>query len=471
MNSKYTYLLKNVGLLTLSSFATKILTFLLVPLYTNVLSTTEYGTYDLFNTTISLLFPIFTLDIQEAVLRFCLDDNFDEKKVLHVASNFFWGSSFIIILIVSINCVGHFLPILEQYSIEFILMYMTTSLAGLITFYARGIGDIKDLSISSVIASTAIILCNLLFLLVFKLGVVGYFYATIIGNGIQAGFLLIKTHAILPFLIIKKDAQIEKSMIEYSTPMIANAISWWVNTASDRYVVTWLAGIAENGIYSVSYKIPSIISVLQSIFGQAWSISSVKEMDREDKSGFFINVYNLYNFMLVIVCSVLILIDKPLSKLLFAFDFYQAWKYVPFLLISTVFSGMAAFIGGLLAALKETKSFAKTSVITAILNTFGNVILVQLIGPIGAAISTALSYFLMWILRVKIINGYISLRINLTRDLLSYLILIIQATILILGESNCMVNAANLLSLICILLLYKNEIQSIFKKAIQLIRQ
>ena len=63
---RYKYLLKNIGLLTLSSFTTKLLSFFLVPLYTNVLSTTEYGTYDMFNTTIGVLLPILTLNIQES---------------------------------------------------------------------------------------------------------------------------------------------------------------------------------------------------------------------------------------------------------------------------------------------------------------------------------------------------------------------------------------------------------------------
>ena len=82
MKSKYKYLIKNMWLLTLSSFATRLLSFFLVPLYTSVLSTEEYGTYDLVNTTISLFFPILTLDIQEAVLRFSLDKDSNPKKVL-----------------------------------------------------------------------------------------------------------------------------------------------------------------------------------------------------------------------------------------------------------------------------------------------------------------------------------------------------------------------------------------------------
>lgn len=66
---KYKYLAKNIGLLAVSNFTTKILTFFLVPLYTAVLSTTDYGIYDLFFTTIGVLLPIVTLNIQEGVLR------------------------------------------------------------------------------------------------------------------------------------------------------------------------------------------------------------------------------------------------------------------------------------------------------------------------------------------------------------------------------------------------------------------
>ena len=96
---KYKYLIKNMGLLTLSSFATKLLSFFLVPLYTSVLSTGEYGTYDLFNTTIGLLFPILTLDIQEGVLRFALDKDNDNRDVFAIGGKMllgrFWYSDII----------------------------------------------------------------------------------------------------------------------------------------------------------------------------------------------------------------------------------------------------------------------------------------------------------------------------------------------------------------------------------------
>ena len=82
---RYRFLFKNVGLLALSSFTTKLLSFFLVPLYTNILTTTEYGTYDLFNTIIVVLLPILTLNIQEAAKQLnigemTLEDIVEELK-------------------------------------------------------------------------------------------------------------------------------------------------------------------------------------------------------------------------------------------------------------------------------------------------------------------------------------------------------------------------------------------------------
>ena len=73
MNNKYKYLGKNTMVFVISSFGTKFLSFLLVPLYTSVLSTEEYGVADLITTTATLMIFIFTINISSSVLRFTLD--------------------------------------------------------------------------------------------------------------------------------------------------------------------------------------------------------------------------------------------------------------------------------------------------------------------------------------------------------------------------------------------------------------
>ena len=343
-------------------------------------------------------------------------------------------------------------------------MYALMSLGGVLSYYARGAEKVKDLSFSSVVSSLVSILCNIYFLVVLDAGLLGYFYASIIGSAVQCAYLLVSTRPLKEHRLKRTDRQLEKDMVSYSSPMIANAISWWINNASDRYIVTWLCGVAANGVYAVSYKIPSIISVLQQIFGQAWTISAVKDFDKDDKDGFYIKVYDLYDAVLVLACSLLIFLDKPLAKFLFANDFYSAWTYAPFLMISTVFSGMAAFVGGLFSALKKSKSFAETSVASAAINTIGNLVLVPILGPFGASISTAVGYFVMLVMRLRTISKDVELAVNYKRDFLSYGLLVLQALLLCFDGITSAFSWYQLLFVVIEFFLFRKQIGSFVYK-------
>ena len=121
--NRYKYLFKNIGLLTLSNFATKLLSFFLVPLYTNILTTTEYGTYDLFNSTIGVLLPILTLNIQEAVLRFSIDKKKSRDPIVSISAKYLIISNVIVAMGLCGNKLLNFSPIINQYALLFFLMF------------------------------------------------------------------------------------------------------------------------------------------------------------------------------------------------------------------------------------------------------------------------------------------------------------------------------------------------------------
>lgn len=432
---KYKYFVKNVGLLAISQFGAKMLSFFLVPLYTNILTTEEYGTYDLFNTTVNLLLPILTVNIAESTLRFSIDKEIDRKGIFSISIKFVSIGSGIVVGLLLLNNFFHLIPIVNQYSIYFLLLFVVTALNGVVTYFARGIDKVADTSVSGIICSAVIIGLNILFLVSFKWGIIGYFLANILGLLAQTLYLIIriKMWRFFDLKIIKKSLQ--KEMVSYSKPIIANSIAWWVNNASDRYIVTWLCGVAENGIYSVGYKIPSILNILQSIFNQAWILSAVKDFDSEDEGSFFTQMYYIYNIGMVCVCSVLIILTRFLAKILYAKDFYLAWKFVPFLLISVVFGALSGYLGGIFSAVKDSKIYAKSSAIGAVVNIILNIILVKVFGAIGAAIATAISYWIVWIIRVYQSKKYMNIKYNLRRDYFVYILLVLQTILLLLEES------------------------------------
>lgn len=241
-----------MGLLTLSNFATKLLSFFLVPLYTSILSTAEYGEYDFISSTVGILVPILTINIYEAVLRYSMDKEAAPKDVFSIGLKFCLIGNSITILFLVVNHFFAISRIIDDLSIYFFLIFFTNSISGIISSMARGLDRIKEISIASVIGSIITITLNIVLLCVAKLGIDGYFIANIFGILSQMCFLFVcmKGWKYISFKHVEQKTN--KEMIHYSLPTIANAIAWWVNGLADRYVIIFFLGISANGVYSVA---------------------------------------------------------------------------------------------------------------------------------------------------------------------------------------------------------------------------
>ena len=362
-----------------------------------------------------------------------------------------------------VNAVLEISMLVKEYSIFFFLMFFAQSLSGVITYYIRGIDRIKDLSVSSVLVSAFTIGCNIIFLVVFRWGLTGYFLANIIGPLVQALYLIVRSGMIYDTDLRVDFSEEKKVMLEYCKPMTANSVAWWVNNTSDRYVVIFFCGLAENGIYSVATKIPSILNIFQSIFSQAWTLSAVKEFDPEDKNGFFANTYRAYNCLMVLICSVIIVGDKILAHFLYAKDFFVAWKYVPWLTIAIVFGSLSGYIGGFFSAVKNSKIFAQSTVIGAASNIVLNLIMTPLMGALGAAIATTVCYFVVWGIRYWQSKKFVKLKIDLRRDLITYVLLVLQSVVL-LFENGIVLYGIEAGLFLVIVVLYAGDLMAIIGK-------
>lgn len=465
--NRYKQLIKNMGLLTIGNFASKLLSFLLVPLYTNVLSTQEYGTFDLVVTTISLLLPILSGNIIEAVLRFPLDKQKDHEYVSNVYTV---GLRYTIIgcgiltILLGVNYTFNIFPAISQYGQYMLLVYIVQALNQLLISFARATDHVKEVSIAGVITSAVMIGLNLLFLLYFKWGLVGYFWAIIISNAVADLYYLIKLKTIQYVKLKLSDSRITREMLIYSFPMVFNTVGWWINNASDRYIVTWLCGVSANGIYSVAYKIPSILNVFHSIFMQAWILSAVQEYKSDGNTAFFRTIYNSYGGLMTILCSILIVFTKPIASVLFQKDFYQAWQYTPWLLIAVIFGTLSGVLGGVFSAEKDSKMFAVSTCIGAALNVILNIILIKPMGPLGAAIATAVSSYVVWFFRIRHTKKYINLKLELGRDHIIYGLLVTQSILLLSIENAIVYYIVNGMLFFFMIFLYKKEIYYIWSK-------
>lgn len=459
----YRYLIKNIGILTISNFATKFLSFFLIPLYTGILSTEEYGTFDLYSTTISLLYPILSICVSDSVIRFLLERNKDKESVISISAKYVIISIVSFLFLFSVNVITNAVPELNAYKILFILVYVVTVLNSWLSGVARGQERIKNISLASIISSIGTIFLNIIFLVWMKLGIVGYFGATILGTSMSIIYYVYVTDILGAIHMTTKDYNLDKEMRQYGTGLMVNSISWWVNNSLDKYMVLYMCGIAANGLISVAYKLPTVLSTIQNLFEQAWVLSAVKKYNKEDTDGFFVRTYNLYGFVMAVATSAIIMFTKILSALLFKKDFYEAWSMIPFFSIAVVFSAAAGFCGGVFAAQKRTDIISKTTFIGAIVNVILNAILIYSFGVIGGAVATMISNAVVMIVRLFYVKQQMNFQIRVVRDALTYSILLFQTLVLLICNSKIQY-VLQLLLLVLIVLLYNKEVLAVLKK-------
>lgn len=421
----------NTLLFTISNFGTKIISFLLVPLYTYVLSTTDYGNLDLVTTTVQLLVPIMTLNIQDAVLRFCLDKEYDSSQVAKVGIRVAGGASVLlgggVLLVYSLP----FFHLNIMYSVYLYLLFISNAFNNILSMYLKAVNKIKLLVVCGILNTLITCSLNILLLLVVKLGVLGYLIANISGTSI-AIIIMALGSGILKTCSVQVPKGMFRTMSLYSLPLVANSIAWWLNNASDRYILAFFCGAAVNGIYAVAYKIPTILSTVQSVFYNAWSISAITEFDEDDSDGFIGNVYMTYSCVSVVGCSILLLCNVSLAKMLYAKEFFNAWQYVPPLLVGTVFNGIALFEGCIFTAVKNTKAVSSTTILGAVVNTVCNFALIPFIGALGASIATMIGYIAIWIIRTIQMRKIVRIKADWMAQIIGFIFLILQCIIALL---------------------------------------
>ena len=463
MNTDYKYLFKNIGLLTISNFTSKILTFLLVPLYTNVLTTEEYGTYDFYVVTALLLVPLLSVDIVDSILRFSLDKSNSAKEVFSIGFRIELLAIVFCAILIIVNYNFGIIEILNEYPVIFVFYYASIIFSDMMMQFTRGIDKVKETAVAGIINSVTNISLNIYLLLFMHLGLYGFFYASIISMITSAIYLFVSIKAWKYISLTYINKQLRCDMVNYSAPLIFSNLSGWVNNLSSRYIIIWFCGTAVNGVFSAATKIPAILLVFQTIFSQAWTLSAVKTIDNQNKE-FFKSVYGNYSFGLVLVCSLIIVFNKCISSIIFGPDFYEAWQYAPFLLISVVFSSLTGFFVGVYSALKRSKELAKTMTAGAVINVILCILLTKGLGAVGAAIASLLSYISIWLFQLFKLSSSIDFRCFLPKDTLSYAILLAQAVVMYFISNDLILFSLQLLCFILLMIVNREQVKKYYLK-------
>ncbi|WCG37215.1 lipopolysaccharide biosynthesis protein [Aerococcus urinaeequi] len=422
----YKKLFNNLMVFGLGNMGSKIISFILVPLYTYYLSQKEYGSVDLVMVTVNMVLPIVTACAHEAVLRFAIDES-DSEWVLSNTLTITVVGYFVLLLIYPIL---NYFNFLEDNLLYLYIILLVQMINQLFTQFTRGIGKVRIFAINGVLITLLTGLLNILFLAILNLGLYGYFISITLAYIFSTVFIFI---TVKPFKYIKINnlsfIRI-KEILAYSIPLIPNYLMWWIINSSSRYIINWFVGIAANGIFAVASKIPSLISIISSVFTQAWQLSVFESYEREKKSKFYSKIFNIYVSILLLFDSLILIFLKPTFSIFFSESFYTAWQPVPFLLLGSVFSALSSFLGVAYTASKETKGVFRTSMIGGGFSIILNIILIPLFGIIGAGVSSMIGFFVMFFVRYVDTKDILSFNIDWNKFLLTLVLIILQTVIL-----------------------------------------
>lgn len=452
-NHRSSTLLKNMILFFVASFGTKFISFFLVPLYTSVIPTEAYGILDLLSTIVSLGLPIFMLDISDAIMFFAYREDTIEGKqqplifgmhILRVSAILLTG-----ILVITGFIFGS--KNMWIYCLYILILYVNQAARLNILAYMRSTNMVNTIVISSIISSLVSLFLNVFLLLVLRWGVYGLMVSTIAGemaNNVYC-FWATKYRKIrkVPFILTKEQ---KREMIRYSFPLIFTGMAWWVNNSLDRFFIAGYCGVDANGIYAVANKIPSLLTAVHSVVYQAMQLSVFSEMKADDSKEYMKKLYTIYNFIMVLACSALIILNKPLAVILFKGDYFIAWKYVPAMLISTILYSVSGYTTIIAAASSETAIITLGTISGAIVNATLNFLLIPHFGLYGAVIATVIGYFVIWLVLLLKVEHRLEIRFPMIKSVIMYALLACQWAIMLYSKYNIIINTL-VLVVICII--------------------
>jgi O-antigen/teichoic acid export membrane protein len=459
MEKKYSHLVKNTMIFAVGTFGSKVLTFLIIPLYTYYLTTAEYGNIDLFTTTVNMLVPFLTLTIQEAIIRFLVAKEAEPKVVLNNCMLVFSFGAIVSILLLPVywlffkswTTVGFFVTLL-----------ILTSYNTIFSQYLRATGKNVAFTINGLIVTSVTVFSNLILLVGFKSGVLGYYISLVLAQAFASMQVTICGNIFRQLSLKLIDKRVLKQMLRYSIPLVPNSLMWWIMNAGDKYVIRFFLGSDANGIYSVAMKIPTILSLLFTIFMQAWQLSALEESDTKERSHFFNSVFATITGGLYLATAFIVLVVEKLFVIAINPSFFEAWMYVPTLCLATIVNCFATFSGVVYTINKHSKKAFLTTLAGACANLTVNFFLIIPFGLYGVAIGTLVGYVVVAAIRMFDCYKDIGTKFDLLRTAMGFSLLIIDA-VLAATLSGVSFYMGSLAVVFVLLYLYRGELSSILK--------
>lgn len=434
------------------TIGTKLVSFLLLPLYTSYIAPSSYGIYDLNISYATLFASFFFLDIWTGIMKFVFEkeEQKDKKKVVYNGICIFITSS--VVYLAALSTFGvitkiDYLPGVLSYGFFLCLQ----SLYG---YLARTFGYNTRFAVSGIISTFCTAFFNILLLVVFQIDYQALYISYALGILIQCIVLESRLNIIPSFKITYLDKNSLRELLKFSLPLCINSLCYWLLTGYNKIVITEQLGASANGYYAIASKFGGILIIVSSCFSMAWQETAYERFDKSEENGMFYSKATALYLKTLFIGFILLL---PCISLVFPFlidmEYQNARSLIPVNMLATMAGILFIFLANIISTYKRNGIIFLSTLIACIANILIIHIMIPFIGLEAANIALLSGYLISNLIRIIIIRHEIPYHVNGT--FLWYMIPIILCSIWAFQKNNPFIDifvlAASLLISIALL--------------------
>lgn len=409
--SRSSKFVKDIGIYAIGNIGSKIITFLMVPMYTHYVDKSDFGYYDLCFTWCLLLMPFVTLQLRDGAFRFLLDCDNDtrRKRIVTFVSRTLISTTILSCLITA--ALALFTNI--QYLGYALGMLLAMSFQEVYSQVFRGLRNNRAFVTVGILSALGIGLFSIFFVVGLGWGIKGIFLANILARVLA--LIIVEARVRLITLNTRwsiSSREVAHDILRYTLPLLPGSLCWWLTGSSDRLFITHFLGLDVNGVYAVATRFTGIIYTLAVIYYQAWQETAILQYNSPDRDRFFSRMFSSYITLLGLILVGYVFLLKVNYGWMVAEQYHESLNFIYPLGLSAVIFAAAAFFDMGYQCAKDTKRTLPAIVLSAAINVVLNFLLIKPLGVYGVIVTQLVTYLVLFIYRWHDMRRYFVLKIG-----------------------------------------------------------
>ncbi|MET3635135.1 lipopolysaccharide biosynthesis protein [Streptococcus porcorum] len=417
--------IKSGAIYVIGNLFLQALGFISLPLFTRLLSITDYGKFNLL-TTWTAIFVAF-IGIQSHETLSMGKKKYKGEEYYRFAFNALVISfvSFIIIFLGG-GIFGHSLARIIKLSLPMFYLMLFQSFFGyyghIFNFSSKFLLQ-EDRSFIQLVISLIINISNIILSILFILNFEDRLFARIIGNFFPSAILSI---CFLLYFFYKYYSKLEKKYIYFiistGLPMVFHSFGGLLLNQLDTIMIGRMLNVQSVSIYSFAYTIGAVLNTVYVNLNSVWLPWYLKKNRNISKQ------IQLYLILGVVLCLGFLTVAPDLITLLGNKEYYESQRFIFWIILAFFMFFLSSFPINIQLYHEVTLLIPTGTIIAVILNYFLNRYLIAIFGISGAAVSTFISYFVLFIFHYIIARKkYVDVDISIKQYVLAIITVSIYA--------------------------------------------